>query len=71
MSAAITADGRVNINLADSTELQEIPGVGPATAEKILAYRQEHGKFSKLEDLKNVDGIGDKTFEKIKDMITL
>lgn len=71
LSAAITADGRVNINLADSTELQEIPGVGPATAEKILAYRQEHGKFSKLDDLKNVDGIGDKTFEKIKDMITL
>lgn len=71
LSAGITAEGKVNINIANSTELQEIPGVGPATAEKILAYRESHGNFSKLDELKNIDGIGDKTFEKIKDMITL
>ena len=71
LSAAITSDGRVNINLADSSELQEIPGVGPATAEKIIRYRESNGRFVIIEDIKNVDGIGDKTFEKIKDMITV
>lgn len=63
--------GLVNINSADSQTLQEIPGVGPATAEKIIAYRTENGRFSSIEDLKNVSGIGDKTFEKMKDKITV
>ena len=63
--------GLVNINAADSQTLQEIPGVGPATAEKIIAYRTENGRFSSIEDLKNVSGIGDKTFEKMKDKITV
>lgn len=67
----ITADGLININTADSTGLQEIPGVGPATAEKIIAYRQANGQFNNIEDIKNVSGIGDKTFEKIKTMITV
>ena len=65
------SSGLVNINSADSETLQEIPGVGPATAEKIIAYRTENGRFSSIEDLKNVSGIGDKTFEKMKDKITV
>lgn len=65
------SSGLVNINSADSQTLQEIPGVGPATAEKIIAYRTENGRFSSIEDLKNVSGIGDKTFEKMKDKITV
>lgn len=68
-SGAVTADGKVNINKADSTQLQELPGVGPATAEKILDYRQTYGAFKTPEDIKNVSGIGDKTYEKMKDKI--
>ncbi len=68
-TGGITADGKVNINKADSTQLQELPGVGPATAEKILEYRDTYGPFAAPEDLKNVSGIGDKTFEKMKDKV--
>ncbi|MEG0156195.1 MAG: helix-hairpin-helix domain-containing protein [Anaerovoracaceae bacterium] len=64
-------EGKVNINTATSAELQTITGVGPATAEKILLYRSTNGSFAAPEDLKKVDGIGDKTFEKIKDFITI
>ncbi|MFQ9894171.1 MAG: helix-hairpin-helix domain-containing protein [Emergencia sp.] len=63
--------GLININTADSQALQEISGVGPATAEKIIDYRNQNGRFRKKEDLKNVSGIGEKTFEKIKDKITV
>lgn len=66
-----TASGKININSADSTALQQIPGVGPVTADKILEYRNQNGSFSNLEELKNINGIGDKTFEKMKDQITL
>ena len=62
---------RININSADSDMLQELSGVGPSTAEKIISYRNENGKFKKIDDIKNVSGIGDKTFEKFKDKITL
>ncbi|HIU25610.1 MAG TPA: helix-hairpin-helix domain-containing protein [Candidatus Copromorpha excrementigallinarum] len=62
-------DGRININTADSGQLQEITGVGPVTAEKIISYREENGRFDSIEDIKNVSGIGDKTFEKMKDEI--
>ncbi len=62
-------DGRININTADSAQLQELDGIGPATAQKIIDYRKENGRFSSIEDIKNVSGIGDKSFEKIKDRI--
>lgn len=61
----------VNINQADVIELQTINGIGPVTAEAVVAYREEHGLFRTKEDLKKVRGIGDKTFEKLKDQITL
>lgn len=64
-----TFDGRVNINTADRQGLQEIPGVGPVTADKIIAYRSSNGPFKSTEELKNVSGIGEKTFQKIKDMV--
>lgn len=63
--------GLININTADSDTLQQLTGVGPATAEKIINYRNENGKFMTIEDIKNVSGIGDKTFEKFKDRITV
>lgn len=61
--------GKININQADSIALQEIPGVGPATADKIIQYREANGRFQTIEDIRNVSGIGDKTFEKMKDKI--
>ncbi len=61
----------ININQADSEELQKIPGVGPAIAGKIIDYRNRNGLFGKIEDIKNVSGIGDKTFEKMSSWITV
>ena len=57
----------MNINTADSEQLQELEGVGPVTAEKIIDYRNENGRFKDAEELKNVSGIGEKTYEKLKD----
>lgn len=68
---AATASAKININTADSGSLQNLPGVGPSTADKIIAYRNENGKFKKIDDIKNVSGIGEKTFEKFKDQITI
>jgi competence protein ComEA len=61
----------VNLNTANTTELQSLPGVGPAVAGRILEYRQKNGGFKKIEDLMNVRGIGEKTFLKLKPMITI
>jgi len=61
----------VNINTATSVELQTLPGVGAATAARILEYRQKNGGFKKVEDLMNVRGIGEKTFLKLKPLITI
>jgi len=61
----------ININTADSATLQQLTGIGPATAEKIIDYRTANGSFKSIEDIKNVSGIGEKTFEKFKDKITI
>lgn len=70
-SGGAAASGKININTADSTALQTLNGVGPATAQKIIDYRHSNGSFSSVEDIKNVSGIGDKTYEKLKDSITI
>lgn len=62
--------GKINLNKAGQAELEGIPGIGPSTALKIIQYRNENGKFSSIEDIKNVSGIGDGKFEKMKDYIT-
>lgn len=59
----------ININKSNESELEKIPGIGPSMAKRIIEYRQENGKFRKIEDLQNIKGIGDKTFEKIKSYI--
>lgn len=62
-------DGTVNINSADSTKLQTLPGIGPAKAEAIIEYRETNGSFAEKEDLKEISGIGDKTYEKLAELI--
>lgn len=63
------SDSKININEASAKELDELPGVGEATASKILKYREETGKFKSVEEIKNVNGIGDKKYEELKDLI--
>ncbi len=59
----------VNINTAGHKELQQLPGIGPATAERIVTYRETHGPFASPEELTRVKRIGPKTLERIKPMI--
>ena len=62
-------DEKININTAEQSELEEIPGVGKATAQKIIEYRKTNGKFKSIDDIKNVSGIGDSKFENMKEKI--
>lgn len=64
-------EGMVNINTADIKELDKLPGVGPATAKRIIEYRTENGDFQSPEEIKRVKGIGDAKYEKMKDKIVL
>ncbi|NMA68877.1 MAG: helix-hairpin-helix domain-containing protein [Desulfitobacterium sp.] len=66
-----TSSNLININTADAKQLQELPGIGPVLAERIIQYRMENGYFSRPEDLKRVSGIGEKTFEKMASMVTV
>jgi len=66
---ATSVFAKVNINSATVAELEALPGVGQAKAEAIVKYREEKGKFKSAEDLKNVQGIGDKLYEKISSEI--
>lgn len=67
----VAARGKVNINRASSSELQSLPHVGPAMADRILDWRKDNGHFSSIDDLLNVSGIGQKTFESLKDLVTI
>jgi competence protein ComEA len=62
---------KININEADITELDKLPGVGPARAQDIIDYRDQNAGFDSIEEIKNIKGIGDATFEKMKDMISV
>ena len=59
-------DGTVNLNTASVDQLQRLPGVGPATAERIIAHRKDNGGFRQIEDLMDVPRIGEKTFERLR-----
>jgi len=61
----------VNLNTATAAELETLPGVGAATAARIIEYREKNGAFKKIEDLMNVRGIGEKTFLQLKSLITV
>ena len=64
-------DGIININTASLEELQKINGVGEVKAKSIINYRETNGGFKSIDEMKNIEGIGDKTFEKMKDQITI
>ena len=68
-TGASSAGGKVNLNRATAAELDALPGVGPSTAEKIVADREANGPFRTVEDLKRVSGIGDKKFADLADLV--
>jgi competence protein ComEA len=65
------AGGPIDINAATAAQLQELPGIGPSTAQKIVDYREANGPFVALEDIMDVPSIGEAKFEGIKDLITV
>ena len=61
----------INLNTASSTELQEVPGIGPVTADKILKMRKSYGAFKSVDDLRAIKGIGPKRLEKMRKYLTV
>lgn len=70
-TGATSSGGLVNINTATAEELDALPGIGPSTAQKILDYRDENGRFNSIEEIMNVSGIGEAKFNSVKDLITV
>lgn len=62
-------DGRIDLNMATEQELMSLPGIGASKAKSILAYRESHGRFSKIEEIMQIEGIKEGVFQKIKDQI--
>jgi comEA protein len=62
---------KININTAALVELQKLPRIGPKVAQRIIDYRKEHGPFKRIEDIMKVKGIGEKTFARMKDLISV
>ncbi len=70
-TSASSTSPKVNINTASLEELQTLPRIGPAIAQRIIDYRKEHGPFKRVEDLLKIQGIGERVFEQIKDRVTV
>ena len=68
---SMNTNSKLNINTANSEQLQQLEGIGESIANSIIEYRETNGKFKELEDLKNVSGIGESKYNKIKDKICL
>ena len=70
-SAALAAPAKVNLNTATAEQLDTLAGVGPATAAKILAHREQHGAFGSVEELGDVPGIGERRLEALRELVTV
>ncbi len=70
-ASAAAAAAKVDLNTATGEELESLPGVGPRTAELIIEYREQHDGFEKIEELMNVRGIGERTFLRLRSLITV
>jgi competence protein ComEA len=70
-AAKASSSGPINLNTASVAQLEALPGIGKSTAERIVEYREKSGGFKKVEDLMNVRGIGEKSFLKLKPLITV
>lgn len=70
-SAKADTAAPLDLNTATAAQLEALPGIGPATAKRILEYREKNGSFKKIEELMNVTGIGEKSFLKLKPLITV
>lgn len=70
-SSGSNTTGKININTANLSQLDSLPGIGPTYAQRIIDYRNQNNKFKTIEEIKNIKGIGDKTFEKFKDLISI
>lgn len=71
ISSSSKTTTKTNINKASQAELELVPGIGPSTALKIINYRKENGNFKKIEDIKNVSGIGDLKYDQMKSYISV
>ena len=71
VAAPTPGDGKVNLNTADQAQLETLPRVGPSLAQRILDWRDANGRFSAVEDLLSITGIGDKTYDGLKDLVTV
>jgi competence protein ComEA len=69
--AAAPAAAPVNLNTATASELATLPGIGPRTAQLIVEHREKSGGFKKIEELMHVKGIGEKSFLRLKDLVTV
>ncbi len=70
-TAPLGTNGKININTATVDQLTLLPDIGPKLAQRIVDYREEHGAFSRVEDLLLVEGIGEKRLEELRDYITV
>jgi len=71
VQAQTTPKARVNINTAPASELETLPRIGPKVAQRIVDFRTKNGNFKKVEEIMKVQGIGEKVFDQIKDLITV